>query len=95
MTNLDIESMHTIDHSAIRQTLFELLAQESKSDVSTIHEDSLLDNLGVDSFSYVEMLMKLEDKFNARINEDIVPGQPIKSVGDMLNSIYNAITIST
>lgn len=83
--------MTSIDHLAMKQTLFTLLAEEGKTNVSTIREDLLLENLGVDSFSYVEILMKIEDKFQCRISEEAESMLRIKSVGDMLTLLQSAV----
>lgn len=71
---------------AVKAIVIEVLGCE-ESEVTP--EASLIDDLGADSLSAVEMMMALEDEFDITISEDA--SRDAKTVGDIVSLIESLI----
>lgn len=66
------------------EKLKKIFAMYSEVDISSITpETDILRDLGLNSYSIVEIINEIEDEFDVQIPDSILPG--IKTVGDMLN----------
>jgi len=65
------------------EKLKEIFARYSDTDVKKITEDTvILRDLGLNSYSIVEIINEIEDEFDTEISDSVLPN--IKTVGDML-----------
>ncbi len=65
------------------EKLKEIFARYSDADVKSITEDTvILRDLGLNSYSIVEIINEIEDEFDTEIPDSVLPN--IKTVGDML-----------
>lgn len=71
---------------AVKAIVIEVLGCD-ESEVTP--EASLIDDLGADSLSAVEMMMALEDEFDITISEDA--SRDAKTVGDIVSLIESLI----
>jgi acyl carrier protein len=76
-----------MDHYArVEQTVKEFLAKQSKRDVAAISADALLtQDLGLDSFTALEMAFELEEKFSIQIPNEALSS--VKTVKDIVDYI--------
>ena len=72
----------------MKEKVFELIADELKSDKNKVTMESILiDDLNFDSLDLVELIMKIEDEFNIEIPEE--EARDIKTVGDIVHYLEN------
>ncbi|WP_411677593.1 acyl carrier protein [Caproicibacter sp.] len=60
-----------------------ILAEHKEIEVSEIHPESTLEELGLDSLDTVDLIMQFEDEFNVSLEMD----EKIKTVGDIVKLI--------
>lgn len=53
------------------ETLQGILAEELKLDPGRLTSEARLEDLGVDSLGLLELMFKIEDRFNLKIKDDI------------------------
>ncbi|MDO4282087.1 MAG: acyl carrier protein [Clostridia bacterium] len=71
----------------IKGALVEVLGLEDDSNIK--EEDNIVDNLGADSLDFVELIMKLENIFNVKIEDEDV--EKIITVEDLVNYIESIL----
>jgi acyl carrier protein len=64
-----------------------ILAEYKEIDVSTVHPESTLEALGLDSLDTVDLIMQFEDEFNVSLEMD----EKIKTVGDLVKLIEESM----
>ncbi len=71
----------------IKIALVEVLGLEDDSNIK--EEDNIVDNLGADSLDFVELVMKLENMFEVKIEDEDV--EKVVTVEDLVNLIENIL----
>lgn len=71
----------------IKGALVEVLGLEDDSNIK--EEDNIVDNLGADSLDFVELVMKLENIFEVKIEDEDV--EKVVTVEDLVNLIENIL----
>lgn len=71
----------------IKIALVEVLGLEDDSNIK--EEDNIVDNLGADSLDFVELVMKLENIFEVKIEDEDV--EKVVTVEDLVNLIENIL----
>lgn len=71
----------------IKVALVEVLGLEDDSSIK--EEDNIIDNLGADSLDFVELVMKLENIFEVKIEDEDV--EKVVTVEDLVNLIENIL----
>lgn len=71
----------------IKVALVEVLGLEDDSNIK--EEDNIIDNLGADSLDFVELVMKLENIFEVKIEDEDV--EKVVTVEDLVNLIENIL----
>ena len=67
-----------------------ILAEQLELDADEITMDSsLVEDLGIDSLDFVDIVMSLEDEFDTEVPEEDMAG--IKTVGDIVKYIEDKI----
>jgi acyl carrier protein len=61
--------------------LFNAIAKKQNIDISTLTDDALLADLGLDSLDIVELQMEYEDEMNVTLDD---PDTPILTIRDLL-----------
>jgi len=83
--------MTKIDRDTIEMQVRRILADHLDLDVGKIKKtDVLTDDLGVDSFSSIEIVYELEDKFGVEIPEKDLAD--VKTVDDIVNYISSRLS---
>ena len=62
------------------ETLQAMLADEFKLTPAQLEPEARLEDLGVDSLNLIELIFKLEDRFNLKINDD---GRKLVTIKDV------------
>lgn len=74
--------------SATRETIVKII--EEKMSASEIEDDAnLVDDLGMDSLDYIEVVMEIEEKFAIRIDDEKL--EPIKTMGELIALVEGEI----
>jgi len=83
--------MTKIDRNSVETQVIRILADQLDLDAGEIKKMAVLtDDLGVDSFSSIEIVYELEDKFGVEIPEkDLVD---VKTVDDIVNYITSRLS---
>ncbi|MCI1965912.1 MAG: acyl carrier protein [Oscillospiraceae bacterium] len=63
-----------------------ILAEYKEVDVSAIHPESTLEELGLDSLDTVDLIMQFEDEFGVSLEMD----EKMKTVGDLAKLIQES-----
>lgn len=71
----------------IKGALVDVLGLEDDSNIK--EEDNIVDNLGADSLDFVELVMKLENIFEVKIEDEDV--EKVVTVEDLVNLIENIL----
>ena len=58
--------------SDIEQEIVSIIAEEWGANTSLIDVDMSFDTLGIDSLTYLEILARLENRYNIRIHESLL-----------------------
>ena len=83
--------MAKIDRNIVGRQVKQILADELDLNMEEIKETALLtDDLGIDSFSSIEIVYDLEDKFGIEIPESDLAN--VKTVGDIINYVISQIS---
>jgi len=83
--------MTKIDRDTIEMQVRRILADHLDLDVGKIKKTAVLaDDLGVDSFSSIEIVYELEDKFGVEIPEKDLAD--VKTVDDIVNYISSRLS---
>ena len=83
--------MAKIDRNTVGKQVKQILADELDLNMEEIKETALLtDDLGIDSFSSIEIVYDLEDKFGIEIPESDLAN--VKTVGDIINYVISQIS---
>ena len=78
-------------HSEIADQILAALAEHLKRDKKTIAlENTLRDDLGLDSIATIELLFKLEDVFNLRIPDEDLQG--LTTVRDVIHYVETKVS---
>ena len=76
----------TRDEYAVR--IKEIVAEQLNYDIEKLTDDNLfVEDLNADSLEIVELVMALENEFDAEISEDAI--EKIKSIGDLADALAN------
>lgn len=76
----------TRDEYAVR--IKEIVAEQLNYDIEKLSDDTLfVEDLNADSLEIVELVMALENEFDAEISEDAI--EKIKSIGDLADALAN------
>ncbi|MBE5818907.1 MAG: acyl carrier protein [Clostridiales bacterium] len=76
----------TRDEYAVR--IKEIVAEQLNYDIEKLTDDTLfVEDLNADSLEIVELVMALENEFDAEISEDAI--EKIKSIGDLADALAN------
>ena len=76
----------TRDEYAVR--IKEIVAEQLNYDIEKLTDDTLfVEDLNADSLEIVELVMTLENEFDAEISEDAI--EKIKSIGDLADALAN------
>lgn len=65
-----------------------ILVSQSQADTASITADTALEELGIDSFDFIEFVFLVEDSFGIQINvnyNDV--GSRLKTVGDVAEAV--------
>ena len=74
----------TRDEYAVR--IKEIVAEQLNYDIEKLTDDTLfVEDLNADSLEIVELVMALENEFDAEISEDAI--EKIKSIGDLADAL--------
>lgn len=76
---------------ALEKEIVKVIAESLGADETKISPDDTLDDLGADSVDFVEIIMRLEERFNIIIGEDEFSDEPhvrevISIVGKKVNN---------
>lgn len=76
----------TRDEYAVR--IKQIVAEQLNYDIEKLSDDTLfVEDLNADSLELVELVMTLENEFDAEISEDDI--ENIKSIGDLADALSN------
>ena len=76
----------TRDEYAVR--IKEIVAEQLNYEIEKLSDDTLfVEDLNADSLEIVELVMALENEFDAEISEDAI--EKIKSIGDLADALAN------
>ena len=76
----------TRDEYAVR--IKEIVAEQLNYDIEKLTDNTLfVEDLNADSLEIVELVMALENEFDAEISEDAI--EKIKSIGDLADALAN------
>ncbi len=75
-----------IERTEIREILFELFEAETGEKIESLHDDqSLAQQLGLDSVDLVSLIMQLERRFKIRMtHEELVAAQEVGQLLDLV-----------
>ena len=80
----------------IQELSYEILSELSGIDPSNISEtDTLIENLGLDSLSLVELLLETEEHFEIVFEESDMNPYDLKNVADYIALIMKYIEVET
>lgn len=80
----------------IQELSYEILSELSGIDPSNISEtDTLIENLGLDSLSLVELLLETEEQFEIVFEESDMNPYDLKNVADYIALIMKYIEVET
>ncbi|MCD7819286.1 MAG: acyl carrier protein [Lachnospiraceae bacterium] len=69
----------------VRETMISILAETMGVDVSTLHEDTVLQEIpDFDSLQFIMLISELDEKYQIEIPLD--KALEVKTVGDLINS---------
>lgn len=77
----------TLSEKECASIIFLLLSKKLKTKPSNIKSNDKLIDLGLDSLSFVEVIMELEEQLNININDKQL--SKIKTVNDIIKFLYN------
>lgn len=76
----------TRDEYAVK--IKQIVAEQLNYDIEKLSDDTLfVEDLNADSLELVELIMTLENEFDAEISEDDI--ENIKSIGDLADALSN------
>ena len=81
-----------IDRYTILKRLQELAQERVDVDPTVLTPDALLADIGIDSFSLIELVFLAEEEFKIKIP---VEGLEVKTVGDVIDVIEQNVTAAT
>lgn len=71
----------------VKAALVEVLGLEDDSNIK--EDDNIVDNLGADSLDFVELIMKLENIFDIKIEDEDV--EKVVTVEDLVNLVESIL----
>jgi acyl carrier protein len=81
--------IHAVTEQEIEAKVIEIVAQQMNAEKSTItRATSFVEDLNADSLDTVELIMELEDKFEASIPDE--QAEKIRTVGEAIEFIKQA-----
>ncbi len=80
-----------MDRNEIRQRLIEEIAAILTVDESAISPDDMLHDLGIDSLSFVELLVVIEKTFNLKLMETGLTREDFRTINSLASCISNLI----
>ena len=81
-----------IDRDTILKRLQALVLERVNVDPALLTPDALLADIGIDSFSLIELVFVAEEEFRINIP---VEGLEVKTVGDVIDVIEQKVTTAT
>ena len=72
----------------IKKFLTDLLVQENKIDISQLKLDSLLSDLNIDSFSFLEIIFTIEHRYDVTFPQSF---DSIKTLQDVINVTHDLV----
>ena len=76
-----------MEKQKIQNKVFEVISQQTKEKTKVCSQDSLENDLGLDSLDVYEITMLLEKEYNILVADDVMAHW--KTVDDIINSISN------
>jgi acyl carrier protein len=87
--------MTPITEQAIEKQVKEIIAEICKRAVETIQiNDSLVDDLGVDSIRFLEMLAELEDKFMFEMDVDDLRPELFRTIRSVIHFVKGRVILA-
>lgn len=87
--------MTPVTEQAIEQQVIEIIAEICKRTVETIQiNDSLVDDLGVDSIQFLEMLAELEDKFMFEMDADELRPELFRTIRSVIHFVKGKVILA-
>jgi acyl carrier protein len=75
------------DRNETRTRVITIIADKLAVDKSTVTDDATLEKLGADSLDLVEIVMKLEEQFAVKIDDE--QAAKLCTVNDVINYIHS------
>jgi acyl carrier protein len=87
--------MTPITEQTVERQIMDLLAEICKRGVETIRiNDSLVDDLGIDSIRFLEMLAELEEKFQFEMDVDDLRPELFRSVRSVIQFVKRRVMLA-
>ena len=80
--------MQTITREEVANYLFKVLAEEKHIDTTNLKQDTLLKELEIDSFGFLEVIFSIEHEYDISFPKNY---EHIKTLGDVVGITYNLI----
>lgn len=61
----------SVDEAAVAAAVIDIIRPYAKSDPNSLSVDTRLDKIGVDSFDFVEIIFKIEEKFGVEVEYNV------------------------
>ncbi len=79
-----------MEYAAVEARVREILAEKFNVEPSRVRPESkLVEDLGMDSFTAIEMAFELEEKFNLKIPEDEI--RKVANIKDVVDCIAKCV----
>lgn len=78
-----------LTRDAIKEQVINLIADKLSIDHSKITEESTLAQLGADSLDLVEIIMRMEEKFNVEIDDE--HAEKLHNIGQVIDYIQSLL----
>ena len=92
---LEMNENHNINNSqkVIEQQLFELITKASFTNVQAdqIQLDSFLNDIGIDSLAFMELIVYIEEKFGVVVNDNDLLNEPFDTVQSVRDFIFSRV----
>lgn len=79
--------------SKVADTMSEILSRvcEQAIDFSTINQTTSLSMLGIDSLSFIQLIVEIEEEFSISIIDDFLHHYEVMTIKQLLNLVQNKI----
>ncbi|MFZ5954394.1 MAG: acyl carrier protein [Candidatus Dependentiae bacterium] len=78
-----------LNRESIKEQVVAVIAEKLSIDSSKITEESTLAQLGADSLDLVEIIMRLEEKFDIEIDDE--QAEKLQNVGQVIDYIQSLV----